>query len=261
MSNTKIENSSITYKLFFVTVFLLSSFVTEAQLPLFSDDAVSVEKGSFQTELSFGHSYLSSHRCLNTENETVVCITYGLADKTDIALSLPFLLIRENSDTSQFNVSGFSDLLLESKFVVMKKKNLSVALKPGLLLPTGAHEKKLGCGLFSGSLFGMLTWEGDKIVHTVNMGIIGNRNLCGEAKNIWHLSYAADWRLKSKVHWIFNAGMEQCADPAETAPDLIFLPGFYIELPEDILISAGYMNTISGNHPCHSFIYGLTFKF
>ncbi len=74
-------------------------------------------------------------------------LTYGLLDNLDIALGLNHLRYRvsENGAVTD-EANGTSDSTLELKWRFYEQGDFSLALKPGLSLPTGDENRGLGSG-------------------------------------------------------------------------------------------------------------------
>lgn len=244
-----------------ILLLLIIPFYASAQLPLITDNTGTQGKGNCQIELSNGLGYHNQHRCYQTISEISGVYTYGLAEKADIVLGIPFINVSTISDTAFSKAAGFSDVSIELKYRIVNCNNFSLAVKPGFSAPTGDEDQDLGAGKFSGSFFLISTVEISSILINANIGYLQNNNVCGSAKNIWHSSLAADYRANEKLHIVVNTGLEKNPEVNNDIPPAFALLGFYYFINDNFEIGAGYKNGITSAETKHSFTYSLTIRF
>ncbi len=141
--------------------FLISSFIlhpssfARAAHPFLTDDTGTQGRGNWQLELQ--GDFVRSERTVDTGagpveqnrslNAFIPVLSYGMLENLDIQLAMSHLRQRttENGVVTE-ETSGMSDSALELKWRIYEADGLSLALKPGLLLPTGNENSGLGTG-------------------------------------------------------------------------------------------------------------------
>lgn len=245
----------------FMGAFFLIPLPGFSQLPLLSDNAETLGRGLRQIELSNGLGYENEHRCIEQSREIVPVLTCGMLENWDLIVQCPFEFYRMEIDSMVRSVSGFSDMGLEVKYRVWDQGKFSVAIKPGIILPTGSYQRGLGGGKVGGSLFLITSADLALVLIHTNLAYLRNENFCGDNENIWHLSVAADISFRECFHGALNAGIERNPDPDDQNPPVFGMMGFYYLLSEDCELSAGYKCGITRPENDHAFIYGLTLRF
>jgi hypothetical protein len=196
---------------------LFVSSVAWGSHPLITDDAGTQGKGKFQVEVN--SQYDSDKETANgvtaesTGAQVTAIFSYGLAENADLVLSLPYQWgkVKEEGVTV-YDEKGISDSTLEVKWRFFEKDGLSLAVKPGLRIPTGNEEKGLGAGRIGYQAFLIGTKEVEPWGFHVNVGYIGNENKVDEEKNIWHFSLAAEYAIFKNLELVGNIGMERNRD-------------------------------------------------
>ncbi|MDH4192510.1 MAG: transporter [Betaproteobacteria bacterium] len=136
--------------------------------PYLTDDTGTQGKGNWQLELTAerGRDAASADlgaglvRQESSYSQFAPVLTYGLLDNLDIALGGTRVNQRETLDGVLANeTAGRGDSSLELKWRFYESGNLSLALKPGISLPTGDEQKGLGSGKTSWAANLILTYE------------------------------------------------------------------------------------------------------
>ena len=130
---------------------LFVSSVAWGAHPLITDDAETQGKGKVQVE--FNGQYDTDKETVNgvtaesTGAQVMTILSYGLTDNTDLVLTLPYQWgkVKEEGITV-YDERGISDTTFEVKWRFFEKDGLMLALKPGVILPTGNESRGLGAG-------------------------------------------------------------------------------------------------------------------
>src|SRR4030066_1477129 len=149
--------------IFMMGVLLWCGFAYGAH-PLITDDAGTQGKGKFQIEVNSEFNYNKESKFnedtgvrvteKTTGGEVATILSYGVNDSTDVVFGLPYQWSKvKEEDTVTSDEDGISDISAEVKWRFYEKENLSLALKPGIIFPTGDDEKGLGSGKTAYSLF------------------------------------------------------------------------------------------------------------
>lgn len=188
------------WKVFFLILLCLALFSPDGQAfaahPLITDDSGTQGKGRYQLELN-GEYDNDKKEGIRTETfELKAIMSYGLCDNLDLVLTLPYQKIKTKEEDSRETTEGISDIGLEAKWRFYEKDGLSLALKPGITLPSGDEDKGLGTGKVTLSLFLITTYEHSPWAVHLNGGYIRNENGTNERKDIWHISLAGTFEVR-----------------------------------------------------------------
>jgi len=118
--------------------------------------------------------------------------------------------------------------VLETKWRLFEKDKFSVALKPGISIPTGNDEKGLGAGLLGGHLFLIASQELGSWAFHGNLGYIRNENKVDERKDIWHASFAATWEVIKNLKLVADIGIERNPDEDAKNDPAFIIGGSFI---------------------------------
>lgn len=244
----------------FTLLILFAPHALFSQMPMITDDTGTQGRGCFQAELSNGMGINNEHRCSEKITEIAPVLTYGISGKVDLVFCAPYIFQEILQDSVSNRVNGFSDISFETKYTFLKKDLISLAIKPGLSVPTGNHSYGLGSGKFSASLFIITSLNFKKLALHSNIGYLQNANRHGEAFNIWHFSCAGDYPVYDKLHVVLNTGLERNPDKAIDIPPAFGLAGLYFFITPDFEFSAGYKSGFTEPETNHAFLFGLTLR-
>jgi hypothetical protein len=156
-------------RLMFTSSFLLHpSALVWAAHPFITDDTGTQGAGNWQLELQAERGqldYTADAGAGPVEQRRKITVftpvlTYGLRENLDVALGLNHVRQRvtENGMVTE-DADGTADSTLELKWRVYEADGFSLALKPGLLLPTGDENRGLGSGKLSWGVNFITTYE------------------------------------------------------------------------------------------------------
>ena len=182
----------------FVALTLGMADPVSAAHPLITDDTGTQGKGKFQIEMNGEYGAdketVEGVTVKETESEASATFSWGVTEDTDIVLGLPRrdFTIKENG-AAIASESGLSDLSLEYKHRFFEKDGLSMAVKPGITLPTGGEERGLGTGKPSYGILFITTKEAGPWAIHANIGYTHNEYKLqadedANKKGIWHAS-------------------------------------------------------------------------
>lgn len=129
-------------------------------------------------------------------------LTYGLRDDLDLALGLNHLRNRAREDGVPVGeASGNSDSSIEMKWRFYERDGLSLAVKPGLSLPTGDENRGLGAGRLSWAVTLIGTLEGERCAWFGNIAYNRARySLAQDAADnrahLWRVSWGAMFEVR-----------------------------------------------------------------
>jgi hypothetical protein len=251
---------------FLCAALLVAPGLSQAAHPLITDDTGTQGKGKFQLELN--GQYDSDKETVDgvkikaIGGQAAATLSYGILGNADLVLSLPYLWgkIEENESTT-YSEKGISDLVLEAKWRFFEKEGYSLALKPGVRIPTGDYKNGLGAGDVGYQAFLIGSKEMAPWTFHANLGYMHNENKIDEQKNIWHASLATTWEAIKNLKLVANIGIER--NPAGNANnDPAFLIGGMIySVAENIDLDCGVKYGLNSSETDWSLLAGITVRF
>jgi len=240
---------------------LSSATVAFAAHPLITDDAGTMGTGKFQLELTGEYGHDKEEGITTKTRQGDVSFTYGLSEAVDFVIGLPYLQVRTSDDTTNITENGFSDTSLAMKWRFYEHDGLSLALKPGLTLPTGDDEEGLGAGKATYSLFFITSKEMEPWAFHLNLGYIRNENKLDEEKGLWHASIAATVALTEQLTAVANLGVESNPDKLAGTDPAFVLAGLTYALSETIDLDCGIKYGLNDPETDYTVLAGVTWKY
>lgn len=261
--------ASLFFLLFTVSYSLFT--VSYAAHPLITDDTGTQGKGKFALEIN---SEFSSDKetedeitTKETGGEVASIVSYGLTDTTDVVLGLPYQWVKmqEDEDTA-VDEDGISDMSLEIKWRFYEKDGLSIALKPGITLPTGDEDKGLGNGKASYSLMLITTEEIGAWAFHLNLGYMHNEYKLQEdedanRKDLWHASLASTAEVVKDLQAVVNIGAEKNPDKESNTHPAFVLGGLIYSVTENFDIDFGIKGGLNRPETDLTLLAGMAIRF
>ncbi len=261
MSKIKDLSSKV---VFIVSLFILCfslSAVSFAAHPLITDDTGTQGKSKFQIELNSEFSHEAEDDATEDAFEFSSVFSYGLSDTIDIVVGMPYQHISLKENGQKDTEGGISDISLELKWRFYEKESLSLALKPGITLPTGDDEKGLGAGKPTYSTFFIASKEFEPWAFHLNLGYIRNENKADERKNLWHASIATQVEAVKDLSIVANIGIERNADKTVNTHPAFVLGGVIYSISENLDIDLGLKAGINRPETDYSILAGMAWRF
>ena len=259
-------------------VFLLAAPASSWAAPYITDDTGTQGAGKWQLELlaertrhartvDAGAGPVHQLRTASTFNPV---LSYGMLGNLDIALGLNHVRQRTAEDgVITQSADGAGDSTLELKWRFYERNGLSLALKPGLVLPSGDENQGLGTGKLSWGVNFILTQEAKPWTFLADVAYAEARyKLPTDAQanhaHLWRASAGFGYTLRDDLRLAGEAGVRTNA-----ARDDPFLPGRnghfamlgLIYSPSDrIDLDAGIRKSFSRAEIDKAFLIGATFR-
>lgn len=246
---------------------LAMSSVALAGHPLVTDDTGTQGRGKGQVEVGISFfrdkDNVDEFNTFQTEGgEAAAGITVGLLDNLDIVLSVPYLWFsRDENDVRLHRADGLLDISFDAKWRFFKKNGWSLALKPGISLPSGDDDQGLGSGRTSGCLFMIGTKEIEPVAVHANLGYVRNENNFDERKDIWLASVAAEVNVLTNLKILANVGVERSVLPGNDNHPAFALGGISYDVSERITVDAGVKYGLASSETDWTYLAGLTIRF
>ena len=229
--------------------------------PLITDDAGTIGAGRYQLEINGEYGHEKEDGVTTETTQGAASLSYGLNESVDLVVGLPYQHIRDTDDTTVMTDHGFSDTSLEVKWRFYERDDWSLAIKPGLTLPTGDDEAGLGAGKVSYSLFSIVSKEMKPWAFHLNLGYIRNENTLDEAKDIWHASIASTFAVTDSLTAVANLGVESNTDDLAGTDPSFLLAGLIYALSEGFDLDCGIKYGLNSAETDYSLLAGITLKF
>jgi hypothetical protein len=146
---------------FFVIFAVLSSPSVNAQIPFYTDDADTTEKGKFHLEFFNEHDWLQRSSLPGTrQNTSNLTLNYGLTDRIELGVNAPFIKIFNERQSRLGSPMGVGDTQVGVKVRVRDEREGSrlpaISVVFYVEAPTGSTRKQTGSGLVDYWLYGVL---------------------------------------------------------------------------------------------------------
>ena len=243
------------------SIVLLLPSVSEAAHPLVTDDAGTQGKGNTQLELNLEYSKEDEKLLAEKAFEIDAIVSYGISGNADLVFAIPYVWIDVDEDAESVSDDGLSDIGLELKWRFYEKDGLSLAIKPGITLPTGDEVKGLGSGRVTYGLFFITTKEMQPWFLHLNLGYIRNENNTDEQKDIWHASVASELEVAKELKVVANIGMERNPDRTSNTHPAFLLGGLIYSVTENLDIDFGIKTGLNSPETDVSFLAGIAYRF
>jgi hypothetical protein len=245
---------------------LVSPAAVWAAHPLITDDAGTQGKGNFQFEVNGQYDSdeetISGVSVKSTGWQVGTTLSYGIIETVDLVLTLNYLWGNAKEDGfTAYDENGISDTVFEVKWRFFEKDGLSLALKPGVVLPTGDDDKGLGAGKTGYHLYFIGSQEIAPWAFHLNIGYIGNENKVDEEKNLWHVSLAATYDVVENLKIVGNIGMERNPDMAADNDPAFILGGVIYSISKSFDIDFGVKYGLTSSETDMSVLAGMSFRF
>jgi len=252
---------------------ILSSVPAFAAHPLITDDTGTQGKGKFQLELNGEYVKNEVNNAGITEKETggaiASALTYGIVDNVDIIVGFPWQWSTLREDGSMMsNDKGIGDTSIDIKWRLLESKTheLSLALKPGMTIPTGDEAKGFGNGTISGGIMLIATREWQNGALHCNVGYTYHtyaEELESDIRkqDIWHASLATELNMTGNLRAVGNIGIETNQDDTSDTHPVFLLGGMIYSATENLDLDFGVKGGLNNAETDTIILAGLSVKF
>lgn len=246
--------------------------------PFITDDTGTQGKGNWQLELQ--GDFLRDERAADTGAGTVErkdkvnaytsVLSYGILENLDVQVGVSYLSTRTTeSGITTADESGMGDSTLELKWRFYEKDDFSLALKPGLTLPTGNEDKGLGTGKASWGIALLATYEAEPWTFLGNIAYTHARfklpqDAADSRSDLWRVSGGASYALTGEVRLVGEMGLR-----ANESRNDAFLPdstsqfgmlGVIYSPTKKIDLDLGFRKNFNRAESDKAYLVGATFR-
>lgn len=233
--------------------------------PLITDDTGTQGTGKFQIEASgtwlSDKSNEGGEGAKEVDSFATVVFTGGIAENADLAVTVPYVWTEATSAGTAAKESGFSDTVIEAKWRFFEKEKLSMALKPGVVIPTGDDEKGLGTGHYGYTAFLIATYEAEPGAFDANLGYLHLENRAEDRVDRWFASLSVRYKVSEQWKLAGEAGAARNPDAASSSNPAFAQAGVIFSPKENLDLSAGYLFGLNDADIDQTVRVGITLRF
>ena len=186
-----------------------------------------------------------------------MALTTGITKRIDIGLEIPY-------ESPEVGEDGFGDMTtrIKYRFLNEKGKRPSLALKWTQKWDTGSVADGLGTGNVEHEITGILTKGFDRFTTHLNLGynfLTGTKT--GSRDEYLKYGAAGEYALTDKFNLVAEVTGSRQSDPTVHKDPHSALAGFNYELPNSIILDAGYGVGLTTASPDSTVTFGLTYEF
>lgn len=260
----------------FLSIAVLGIFCTTsafAAMPLSTDDTGTQGRGRYQVELGGEYSRNAEndgdHSVKEMGWDFCTTLAYGLADNIDLVAGVPWGWSHVSMDgVSDIDEHGIGDLSVQLKwrFLETGDKQTSLALKPGISLPTGDDERGFGTGRLCGEVTLIATHATESGALHVNFGYRHNDYSFEEVrersrKDVWHASMAGELRITEKLRGVADLGIETNEENDAAANPVYLLGGLIYGVTDNVDLDMGVRGGLNDAETDTAVLAGMTVRF
>jgi len=213
--------------------------------PLITDDTGTQGKGKFQLEAT--GTWLTDQEDTGGEGVreigsfAALVFAAGVSETLDLMVGVPYVWTETKETGQTTKDDGISDTVIEAKWRFYDKEKFSMAIKPGILLPTGDEEQGRGTGHVGYTAFLISTFETEPLAFDANIGYLYLENRLEERVNLWFASLATrfavseQWTIVGEIGATRNADPDYNSHPAFAQAGLIYSPSAKLDLSLGLL--------------------------
>jgi hypothetical protein len=248
-----------------LTASLMAAGTAFAAHPLITDDTGTQGRGKFQLEAT--GTWITDQEDTGGEGVreigslAVLAFAAGVSETLDLVVGVPYMWTETKEAGQTTRDDGPSDTVIEAKWRFYDKEKFSMAIKPGLLFPTGDEEQGRGTGHVGYATFLISTFETEPWAFDANIGYLYLENRLEERVQLWFASLATrfavseQWTVVGEIGATRNADPDDKSHPAFTQAGLIFSPS------DDLDLSLGFLAGLSDAEVDQAVRVGVTIRF
>jgi hypothetical protein len=234
--------------------------------PLITDDTGTQGKGKFQLEVNGEYDYdketTGGVSVKTTGGQAAATLSYGVINAVDVVVGVPYAWGKVQEDgVTVYDEKGVSDTTVEAKWRFFEQDGYSLAVKPGISLPTGDENKGLGSGKTGYHLFLIGTKEAEPWEFHANLGYIRNENKFDEEENLWHASIAATYEVMENLKLAGNVGIERNPDKTADTDPAFALAGVIYSVAESFDLDIGVKTALTDAETDYAVLAGMAVRF
>lgn len=262
--------TTITVLTLTITLALLTAGSALAGPPLITDDAGTVDVGKVEIELNGSHAKDKAAQhgvtAKNSSTDAEMKISTGLARGFGLSMAVPYTIsAREmNNGAVVGNNDGFGDLGVELKYAFAEVSGVSLAIKPGVTLPTGKAGLSDEHLQYTAVLIGTREFADGNCALHANLGYEYHSyqsSAVAGRRHLWSGSVAGEMKLAKGLTGVLDFGLATNPDSGSGTPPAYGLTGARYEINDRLDVNAGIKVGLTAPEADLSVLFGLALKF
>jgi len=224
---------------------LLLAPVTRAAHPLITEDTGTQGKGNYQLELTTEYGREGRDDALETANLNQAVLSYGVRENIDVILGVPHLRLTSTAAGERTVVNGGGDVGIDVKWRFHEPGDFSVAVKPGITLPTGNSDKELGSARVRSSIYLVTSYTLDPWGWHLHAGYVNYNNVQGDRRSLWHFSTAGWYIFAKQYKFVIDAGADAAPQREADTYYAFSTVGLIASLTDKFDVDIGYRRALT----------------
>jgi len=198
----------------------------KAAHPLLTEDTGTQGSGKYQLELMLDKTRDHASGATVREQVTTAVLSYGILENADLQFGLPHTRQHTHDAAGRHASQGPLDASVDFKWRFLEREALSLAIKPGLTLPTGDKGRGFGTGRPAWSALGILSYEPGPLSFHSHVGYRRNSNDVDQRTSLRHLSAAVTYKATEKLKLVADISADTNPDRADSGSVRYRILGF-----------------------------------
>lgn len=188
--------------------------IAQAAPPLITEDTGTQGKGVSQLEFTVEMPRDNRNGTSYDGFEASAVLNYGLAENVDLQFVFPYLRVTEESGGVRTVTEGMLDARINVKWRFFERDTLSLALMPGVLIPTG--KEGLSTERINPGVLLVGSYEPHPFAVHADVGYRYLNNVLGLREDLYHASVSLHYTLRDALKLVGDESWENTLDPGPT---------------------------------------------
>lgn len=196
------------------TLLLAFAEAAVAAPPLITEDTGTQGKGVAQFEFTLEMPREERGGTSYDAVEASLVLNYGLAENLDLQFVLPYLRATGHAAGVRTKTEGALDARVNVKWRFYERDAFSLALMPGLILPTG--KEGLSTERVNPGVWAVASWEPGALAVHADAGYRYLDNVLGLREHLYHASAALHYTPRASFKVVADQSWENSLQPGPT---------------------------------------------
>jgi hypothetical protein len=192
----------------------IAAGAADAAPPLITEDTGTQGKGVAQLEFTLEMPREERGGTSYDAVEASLVLNYGLAENVDLQFVLPYLRATEHAAGVRTKTEGLLDARVNVKWRFYERDTFSLALMPGLILPTG--KEGLSTERVNPGALLVASWEPEPLAVHADVGYRYVDNVLGLREHLYHASASLHYAVQGSLRIVADQSWENTLDPGAT---------------------------------------------
>ena len=237
-----------------------SCALSQAAHPLLTEDTGTQGEGKYQLELMFDRVTDRPAGVTMRELQTTTMLSWGITDNADLQFGLPHLRQHRHDALGHHSRGGLLDASLDLKWRFYDSEAVSLALKPGITLPSGDARDGFGTGRTTWGSLLVVSYEPGPLAFHSHIGYRRNEYTVAQRRNLGHVSAALVWKHSERLRLVADFSAD--TDPGKTGRGSLRyrILGLIYSPTETLDLDAGLKHGHGRAAADRALLFGMTYR-